>query len=136
MSFANVCQFDVHFILLLPFCLASINHKLLRTALYSMFYNMCLSHWHFSLVAEILSHRMNGYRQINVKKANLLYHRPANHNESILSMTKKVHGTHLMLLGFLDSENVGDLSLIIKKSQMKELTPISTISYFQCFKLI
>ena len=66
----------------------------------------------------------------------MLYHRPANHNESILSMTKKAHGTHLMLLGFLDSENVGDLSLIIKKSQMKELTPISTISYFQCFKLI
>ena len=29
------------------------------------------------------------------------YHKPANQNECIFSMTNKVHGTHLMLLGFL-----------------------------------
>ena len=43
-------------------------------------------------------------------------------------MTNKVHGTHLMLLGFL----VGDLSLI-KFCQMKQLTPILIILHFQCF---
>ena len=69
-------------------------------------------------VLRILSHRMNGYIQINVKKANLPYHKPANQNECIFSMTNNVHGTHLMLLGSL-----GDLSLI-KFSQMKQLTPI------------
>ena len=56
-------------------------------------------------VIESLSHRMNRYIQINVKKANMRYHKPANQNECIFSMTNKVHGTHLMLLGFL----VGDL---------------------------
>ena len=80
---------------------------------------------------EILSHRMNGYIQINVKTANLTYHKPANQNECFFSMTNKVHGTHLMLLGSL----VGDLSLI-KFCQMKQLTPILNILHFQCFKLI
>ena len=51
---------------------------------------------------------MNGYVQINIKKANLPYNKPANQNECIFSMTNKVHGTHLMLLEFL----VGDRSLI------------------------
>ena len=82
-------------------------------------------------VIEILSHRMNGYIQINVKTANLTYHKPANQNECFFSMTNKVHGTHLMLLGSL----VGDLSLI-KFCQMKQLTPILNILHFQCFKLI
>ena len=45
---------------------------------------------------------MNGYTQINVEKAELLYHKPANQNESHSSMTYKVHDTHLMLLVFLD----------------------------------
>ena len=45
---------------------------------------------------------MNGYTQINVKKEELLYHRPAIQNESHSSMTYKVHDTHLMLLVFLD----------------------------------
>ena len=45
---------------------------------------------------------MNGYTQINVKKANQLYRRPANKNESNSSLTNKVHDTHLMLLAFLD----------------------------------
>ena len=40
----------------------------------------------------------------------MLYHKPANQNERIFSMTNKVHGTHLMLLGFFIF--VGDLSLI------------------------
>ena len=75
--------------------------------------------------------RMNGYIQINVKTANLPYHKPANQNEYFFSMTNKVHGTHLMLLGFL----VGDLSLI-RLCQMKQLTPILNILHFQCFKLI
>ena len=79
-------------------------------------------------VIEILSLRMNGYIQINVKTANLTYHKPANQNECFFSMTNKVHGTHLMLL-------VGDLSLI-KICQMKQLTPILNILHFQCFKLI
>ena len=76
-------------------------------------------------VIKILSHRMNGYIQINVKKANLPYHKAANQNECIFSMTNKVHSTHLMLLGFL----AGDLSLI-KFSQKKQLTPILDILYF------
>ena len=61
-------------------------------------------------VIKILSHRMNGYIQINLKKKQTYqpYHKPANENECIFSMTNKVHGTHLMLLGFL----AGDLSLI------------------------
>ena len=57
---------------------------------------------------EIISHRMNGYIQINLKKANMPYHKPANQNECIFLITNKVHGTHLMLLGFL----VGDISLM------------------------
>ena len=52
-------------------------------------------------VIEILSNRMNGYIQINVKTANLAYHKPANQNECFFSMTNKVHSTHLMLLGSL-----------------------------------
>ena len=59
----------------------------------------------------------------------MLYHRPANQNESIFSMTNKVHDTHLMLLVFLDKEKVGDLSLI-KFCQMKQLAPISNIAHF------
>ena len=51
---------------------------------------------------------MNGYIQINLIKANMPYHKPADQNECIFSMTNKVHGTHLMLLGFL----AGELSLI------------------------
>ena len=74
---------------------------------------------------------MNGYIQINVKTANLTYHKPVNQNECFFSMTNKVHGTHLMLLGSL----VGDLSLL-KFCQMKQLTPILNILHFQCFKLI
>ena len=74
---------------------------------------------------------MNGYIQINVKTANLPYHKPANQNECFFSVINKVHGTHLMLLGFL----VGDLSLI-KFCQMKQLTPILNILHFQCFKSI
>ena len=54
------------------------------------------------LFQEFLSHQMNGYTQINVLKANLLYRRPTNQNESNSSMTDKVHDTHLMLLLFLD----------------------------------
>ena len=61
----------------------------------------------FKEVAEILSHRMNGYTQINVKKANLLYRRPANQNLSNSSMTNKVHDAHLMLLVFLDLKEQG-----------------------------
>ena len=49
---------------------------------------------------------MNGYTQINVKKADLLYHRPANQNASGVSLFKEI----------------GDLSLI-KFCQMKGLTP-------------
>ena len=45
---------------------------------------------------------MKGYTQINVKKAELLFHRPANQNENYSSMTYEVHDTHLMLLVFLD----------------------------------
>ena len=71
---------------------------------------------------------MNGYVQINIKKANLPYNKPANQNECIFSMTNKVHGTHLMLLEFL----VGDRSLI-KFCQMKQLTSILNILHFQCF---
>ena len=56
------------------------------------------------------------------------YHKPANQNECIFSMTNKVHGTHLMLLGFL----AGDLSLI-KFCQMKQLTPILNILHFNAF---
>ena len=48
---------------------------------------------------------MKGYTQINVKKANMLYHRPANQNESNFSMSTKVHDTKLMLLVFLDLKN-------------------------------
>ena len=71
---------------------------------------------------------MNGYTQVNAKKANLLYHRPANRNESNLSMTNKVHDTHLMLLVFLFKE-VEDFSLI-KFCQMKQLIPISNSLQF------
>ena len=46
--------------------------------------------------------RMNGYTQINVQKANQLYQRHANQNESNSSLTYKVHDTHLMHLVFLD----------------------------------
>ena len=60
------------------------------------------------------------------QKADLLYRRPANQNESHSSMTNKVH----------DASRVsGDLSLIIF-CQMKELTPISKSLHFQCFKFI
>ena len=77
---------------------------------------------------EILSHRMNGYIQINLKKANMPYHKPANQNECIFLITNKVHGTHLILLGFL----VGGISLM-KFCHMKQLTPILNILHFQCF---
>ena len=50
------------------------------------------------------------------------YRKPANQNECIFSMTNKVHGTHLMLLGIL----AGDLSLM-KFCQMKQMTPILNI---------
>ena len=53
-------------------------------------------------IREELSHQMNGHTQINIKKSNLLYRRPANKNESHSSMTKKVHDTHLKRLVFLD----------------------------------
>ena len=45
---------------------------------------------------------MNGYTQINIKKANLLYRRSANQNDSNSLMTNNVHDTHLMFLVFLD----------------------------------
>ena len=79
-------------------------------------------------VLEILCHRMNGYIQINLKKANMPYHKPANQNECIFSMTNNVHGTHLMLLGFL----AGDLSLM-KFCRMKQLTPILIFYIFNAF---
>ena len=50
---------------------------------------------------------MNGYTQINVKKADMLYRRPDNQNKSHSSMTSKVHDTHLMLLVFLDLKKKG-----------------------------
>ena len=56
------------------------------------------------------------------------YHKPANQNECIFLMTNKVHGTHLMLLGFL----VGDISLM-KFCHMKQLTPILNIFTFSMF---
>ena len=57
-----------------------------------------------SQALEFLSDRMNGYTQIDVKKANLLYQRPTNQNESNFSMTtcNQVHDSLLMLLLFLD----------------------------------
>ena len=58
------------------------------------------SHLNISEVEEILSHRMKGFKQINVKYANKLYRRPANEYESDSSMTKKVQDTNLMLLLF------------------------------------
>ena len=59
------------------------------------------------------------------------YHKPANQNECIFSMTNKVHGTHLMLHGFL----VGDFSLIFFLSN-ETVDPILNILHFQCFKSI
>ena len=56
------------------------------------------------------------------------YHKAANQNECIFLMTNKVHGTHLMLLGFLG----GDMSLM-KFCHMKQLTPNLNILHFQCF---
>ena len=50
---------------------------------------------------------MNEYTQINVKKANLLFRRPANQIESNSSMTNKVNNTHFMPLVFLDLKNRG-----------------------------
>ena len=58
------------------------------------------SHLNISEVEEILRHRMKGSKQINVKYANKLYHRPANEYESDSSMTKKVQDTNLMLFLF------------------------------------
>ena len=73
---------------------------------------------------------MKGYTQINVKKANMLYRRPANQNESDSSMTNKAHDTHLMLLVFL-----GDIALI-KSCLINQLTPLSKSLHFQRFNLI
>ena len=55
---------------------------------------------------------MNGYTQINVQKANLLYQRPAIQNESNSLMTNTVHDTHLMLLVFLALKKKGIFHLI------------------------
>ena len=71
---------------------------------------------------------MNGYIQINLESKHAMNHKPANLNECIFLMTNKVHGTHLMPLGFL----VGDISLM-KFCHMKQLTPILNILHFQCF---
>ena len=47
---------------------------------------------------------------MNVKKAELFNHRPANHNESISSMAYKVHDAYLMLLVFLDLKKYGSFT--------------------------
>ena len=63
---------------------------------------------------------MNGYTQINVKKADLLYRRPVSQNESHSLMTNKVHDTNLILLVFLDFKSRGYFN--DKICQMKEFT--------------
>ena len=57
-----------------------------------------LGHRNISSVEEILSHRMKGYKQINVKQANVLHSRPAKQYEIDFSMTGEVHETNLILL--------------------------------------
>ena len=60
-----------------------------------------------NLVEDILSHRMKGYKQINVKFANNLYRRPVDLYESDFSMINKAHVMNLMLLMSLDLKNLG-----------------------------
>ena len=76
---------------------------------------------------------MKGYTQINVIYANKLYHSPANQYESDFSMTNKVHDANLMLLVFLDFNEVENLSFITF-GHMKQLTPISKSLHFNALR--
>ena len=72
---------------------------------------------------------MKGYTQINVIYANKLCRRPANKYESDFLMTNEDTDTKLMLLVFLDFEEVGNLSFITF-GHMKQLTPILKSLHF------
>ena len=54
---------------------------------------------------EILIHSMEVHKQINVKQANTMYHRPVNQYASDPSMTNKVHDTISIRLVFLGLKN-------------------------------
>ena len=58
------------------------------------------------------------------------YHKPANQNECIFLMTNKVHGTHLMLLGFsISSRRYFTYEIL----SYETVDPILNILHFQCF---
>ena len=72
---------------------------------------------------EILSHRMNGYIQINLKKANMPYHKPANQNECIFLITRTFDASRVSSRRYFTYEFC----------HMKQLTLILNILHFQCF---